>query len=346
MKALPLFEDVASPERQHPIYRMLRDGDYAAERAVLLAWSEGFQDRDGKFCHEFQVSFEPCLWELYLYAYMKELGAVVDFSFASPDFVVSGTESFCIEATICAPAAGQPGPHGHSIEDLPEDLNRFNSEATVRICNSFTSKVKRLRERYATLPQCAGKPFVLAIASFDRPFSHMAAMRPIISALYGLYHDEEKTIASGAEKMVSYNVDGVLKNENTSIDVGYFCTPEYSDVSAVIFSSLATWGKVRALADNPNARTVYRTLHPNPGSLHPIMRVATKADYHEHLLDGLCVMHNPFARHKLGPEVLGHERLAQGFVKPDGELDFVAPDDFLLMRFLLSVTAKGHAAGA
>ena len=343
MKPLPLFEDVATPQRQHPIYRMIRDGEYAAERAVLLAWSEGFQDRDGKFCHEFQVSFEPCLWELYLNAYMKELGAVVDFSFISPDFVVSGIESFCIEATICAPAAGQLGPYGHSIEDLPEDLHRFNSEATVRICNSFTSKVKRLRERYATLPQCEGKPFVLAIAPFDRPFSHMAALRPIISALYGLYHDEEETIASGVQKMVSYNVDRVLKNENAIIDVGYFCTPEYSDVSAVIFSSLATWGKVRALADNPNARTVYRTLHPNPGSLHPIMRVATKADYHEHLLDGLCVMHNPFAKHKLGPEVLGHERLAQGFVKPDGELDFVAPDDFLLMRFLMSVSVKGDA---
>lgn len=346
MNPLPLFEDVAEPERQHPIYRMIRDGDYAAERAVLLAWSEGFQDRDGKFCHEFQVSFEPCLWELYLHAYMKELGAVVDFSFPSPDFVVNGTEPFCIEATICAPAEGKPGPQGHSINDLPTDLNRFNSEATVRICNSFTSKVKRLRERYTALPQCKGKPFVLAIASFDRPFSHMAAMRPIISALYGLYHDEEKTIASGAQKMESYNVDGVVKNENTTIDVGYFCTPEYSDVSAVIFSSLATWGKVRAVADNPNAHTVYRTLHPNPGSLHPTMRIAAKADYHEHLLDGLCVMHNPFADYKLDPKALGHERLAQGFVKPDGELDFVAPDDFLLMRFLMSVTPKGSAAGS
>lgn len=37
---------------------MIRDGDYAAEWAVLLAWSEGFRDRDGKFCHEFQVSFD------------------------------------------------------------------------------------------------------------------------------------------------------------------------------------------------------------------------------------------------------------------------------------------------
>ena len=342
MNSLPLFKDVADPESQHPIYRMIRDGDYAAERAVLLAWSEGFKDRDGKFCHEFQVSFEPCLWELYLHAYMKEIGAIVDFSFASPDFVVSGSEPFCIEATICAPASGQPGPQGYSIKDLPGDLNRFNSEATVRICNSFTSKVKRLRERYATLPQCKDKPFVLAIASFDRPFSHMASMRPIISALYGLYHDEEETIASGAQKVISYNVDAVRKNENTTVDVGYFCTPEHSDVSAVIFSSLATWGKVRAVADNPKASTVYRTFHPNPESLYPTMRLAKKAEYHEHLLDGLCVMHNPFAKHKLAPKALGHERLAQAFVKQDGELDFVAPDDFLLMRFLTSTVSQSH----
>ena len=347
MIPLPLFNDVAQAERQHPIYRMIRDGDYEAERSVLLAWSEGFEDRDGKFCHEFQVSFEPCLWELYLHAYLKEIGALVDFSYSSPDFVVNGAEQFCIEATIAAPADGQAGPSGYAIEDIPNDLNRFNSEATVRICNSFTSKVKRLRERYTNLPQCQGKPFVLAIASFDRPFSHLAAMRPIVSALYVLYHDEEKTMELGVQKMVSYNVDGVVKNERANIDLGYFCTPEYADVSAVIFSSLATWGKVRAVADNSEALTIYNTFHPNPGALHPIIRTATKADYYEHLLDGLCVLYNPFALHKLDPSTLGHERLAQGFVKPDGELDFVAPDDFLLMRSLMSInhTLGGGAAG-
>lgn len=58
-----------------------------------------------------------------------------------------------------------------------------------------------------------------AIGSFDRPFSHLAAMRPIIGALYGLYHDEEETMASKAQEMVSYNVDGVVKNENATIDL-------------------------------------------------------------------------------------------------------------------------------
>ncbi len=337
MKPLPLFDDISDKERQHPIYRMIRDGNYEAERSVLLAWSEGFEDRDGKFCQEFQVSFEPCLWELYLHAYLKEINASVDFSYRSPDFVVGGVEPFCIEATIAAPAKGQAGPHGYSIDDMPTDLTRFNSEAAVRICNSLTSKVMKLRQSYSKLPQCQGKPFVLAIASFDRPFSHLAAIRPIISALYGLYHDEEQTIALGMQKMASYNVRSVMKNKNTNIDLGYFCTPEYADVSAVIFSSLATWGKVRAVADNPKALTVYTTLHPNPDDLFPIMRTAKKEDYQEHLLDGLCVLHNPFAIHKLSPSTLGHTRLAQGFVGQDGQLDFLAPDDFLLMRSLMSM---------
>lgn len=343
MSSLPLFNDVAEEAAQHPMYRMIRDGDYEPERKVLLDWSSDFNDRDGKFCHEFQTSFEPCLWELYLHAYLKEIGAKVDFSHQSPDFVVEGLERFCIEATIAAPALGDAPPHGHSISDMPESFNRFNSEATIRLCNSFTSKVRKLRRGYSTLPQCANKPFILAIASFDRPFSHMAAMRPIISALYGLYHDEEQTIEMRSDKMVSYNVEGVLKHEYASIDLGYFCSPEYSDVSAVIFSSLATWGKVRAIADNPSAHSVYTTYHPNPGSLLPIVKHTPKAAYSEHLLDGLCVLHNPFAASPLDPETLAHERLAQAFVRDDGELDFVAPDDFLLMRSLMSIKTSGNA---
>jgi hypothetical protein len=340
MKELPLFDDVAKTEAQHPVYKMIRDGDYEAERKVLLDWSKGFKDRDGKFCHEFQTSFEPCLWELYLYAFLKEIKANIDFGFDAPDFVVSAREEFCLEATISAPAQGEPPPHGYSIDAMPDDFNHFNQQATIRLCNSFTSKVRKLRDRYSKLPQSTDKPFVIAIAAFDRPFSHMSAMRPVNAALYGLYHDEMQTLKSGAKKMLSYNVEGVVKNENANIELGYFCTPEYSDVSAVIFSSLATWGKVRALADNPVAMTTYTTYHPNPGHLHAIRKQAQKSEYVEHLLDGLCIFHNPFADHPLDPQTLFHERLAQGFVRDDGELDFEAPDDFLLLRSLMSVSIK------
>jgi hypothetical protein len=329
-----LFNQVVPIEKQHVIYKLICGEKYAPERAVLSDWAKGFNDRDGKFLYEFQSTFAPCLWELYLHACLKELGASINFSFSTPDFIVNAGEEFCMEATIAAPGTGGAPPYGFSVSDIPDDFNEFNSQATLRICNSFTSKEKKYRENYSQLAHVHEKPFVIAIASFDRPFSHMAASRPMLSALYGLYHDEELTISNHASNVISYNVGGVVKNENANVQLGYFLDDSYSHVSAVIYSSLATWGKIRALADNPNANSVYTTFHPNVHSIQPTVRVIPKSEYVEHLMDGLYIFHNPFADRPLRRETLGHSRVAQCFVKEDGELEIVAPDDFLLLRFL------------
>lgn len=334
---MDLFTDLVSEGKQHPIYKLMKESEYGPEREVLRDWAKGFQDRDNKFVKEFQTTFEPCLWELYLHAYMKELGHVSDFSFDAPDFVMVREHEFCIEATIALPAAGQQPAYGFDSKTAPGDFNEFNSQAAIRISNSFMGKVRKLRERYSKFEHCKNKPFVIAIASFDRPFSHFAASRPILAALYGLYHDEEATLALKSKEVISYNVDSAIKNESTEINMGLFCTPEFSDVSAVIYSSLATWGKIRALADNPSSPTVYQTFTPNPNSLYPDVHTAQKCDYKEHLLDGLYVLHNAFADHPLPPEVLAHPRIAQCTMQQDGYLDFEAPDDFLLLRYLMSL---------
>lgn len=216
MSSLNLFDDVVPLEKQHPIYIMMKKECYEPEREVINQWAKGFLDRDNKFTKEFQTSFEPCLWELYLFAYLKELGLRSDFSYDAPDFIVNEPE-FCIEATIALQAQGDPGAHGFSTEDMPRDFNEFNSEASIRLSNSFISKVKKLRTRYSLLPQCKEKPFVIAIASFDRPFAHFAAARPILATLYGLYHDEEATIESGSKSIIYYNVEAAVKKENVNI---------------------------------------------------------------------------------------------------------------------------------
>ena len=330
-----LFDEVAAIEKQHSIYRLICGEKYAPERAVLLDWAKGFSDRDGKFVYEFQTTFESCLWELYLHACLKELGASIDFSFSSPDFVLNAGEELCVEATIAAPAAGGIPAHGFdAIANIPDDFNDFNSQATLRICNSFTTKEKKYREKYSHLAHVWEKPFVIAVASFDRPFSHMAASRPIVSALYGLYHDEELTIVNDSSNVISYNVDKVIKSDSVNVPLGYFLNDSYRNVSAVIYSSLATWGKIRALADNPYAHSVYTTFHPNEHSIKPKVRMTHKREYVEHLMDGLYIFHNPFADRPLRRTSFEHFRVAQFFVKDGGELEVVAPDDFLLFRSL------------
>ncbi|WP_215842702.1 hypothetical protein HHS34_009990 [Acidithiobacillus montserratensis] len=306
---------------------------------MLEAWAQSFVDRDGKFVQEFQTTFESSFWELYINAAMAEWGFELDRTKASPDFIVSSPVPFCLEATIASPRAGGKSPINWTAGDLPSDFGLFNSEASLRIANSLSAKLNRYLEYYSGQAHVAGRPFVIGVAPFDRPLSHFAAARPILAALYGLYYDEAMT-SRDAEKVMSYNVDAVAKTPEIDVPLSLFCDDSYEEVSAVVYSSLVTWGKLRALADNPDAPTIYTTLHPREGTLEPEIRKARKADYSEHLLDGLYVFHNPCAKHPLPHGLLAHPRLAECWIAPDGELIMEAPDDFLLVRMLNSFHAK------
>ena len=336
---MDLFTPKVSVSRQHPAFRMLLEDRHAAERDVLTAWSSGFLDRDGKFVQQFQMTFESGLWELYLNAALAMWQMKPDMSMASPDFVVDRPTKLCIEATIAAPALGGKGPIGYSVKDIPEDFGEFNTQASIRICNSFSSKVKRYRDYYSALPHVAGRPFVIAIAAFDRPLAHFAASRPILAALFGLYHDESAT-PRDATKVVSYNVAGAAKSGVVDVPLGLFCDDTFREVSAVIYSSLATWGKVRALANSPDAKTIYTTYHPSDNGLLPEIRHTQKSAYSEHLLDGTWIFHNPFARSPVPDGAFSHPRIAEVRAVPGGELQIQAPDDFLLVRTLFSVRER------
>lgn len=336
-----LFDTNIPQERLHKLFQMVRGPQYLPERRVLEEWAGGFVDRDGKFINEFQTTFESSMWELYLNAYLKELGATLNFSHHAPDFVVDGPTKFCIEATIAAPAKGGEPAVGYDARAIPEDFGTFNAEAAIRIANSISSKLKKYRTSYSKMAHVHDRPFVIAIAAFDRPFAHFAVNRPIMAALYGIHYDEQAAIAMGpgATEIPQIPVVGAIKSNGADVPLGLFLDDSNREVSAVIYSCLATWGKIRALADNPEAHTVYRTFHPPDEGLVPVMRTALKSEYSEHLLDGLHVFHNPFADRPLDVATLEHERLAQFVMKDDG-LHILAPDDFLLLRMLHTVITR------
>ncbi|NWA25752.1 glycosaminoglycan attachment site [Pseudomonas gingeri] len=338
--AIDIFNSKTAPEKQHLIYKMLMEDRFKPEQEVLKHWADGFEDRDGKFIIEFQTTFESSFWELYLYAVLKELGCTTDMQYHTPDFVVEGPFPFGLEAAIARPEekTGKPA-FGYSREDLPDDFTDFNIQSTLRICNSFDSKIKRYRNYYSNLPHMQHRPYIIAIASFDRPAAHLASTRPILAALYGLYHDEAATNIND-ESVVSYNVYSAPKTEKTNIPVGLFCDNSYPEVSAVIYSCLATWGKVRALADNPDAQTTYTTFHPNENSITPTIKRTLKINYTEHLMDGLFILHNPYATNPIPKGVLSHPRVCEINVAPDGELLIDSPEDFLLIRMLNSSYTK------
>lgn len=329
---MDLFDLRVDPSHLHPGFKRLLDPNLAAERAVLAGWANGFRDRDGKFVKEFQTTFESSFWELYLHAVLKELGQGVDYTYHAPDFLVTSPICFTMEATIAAPPLGGAPAIGSGIPEIPADLNEFNREATLRACNSLSSKLKRYREHYSTLAHVRDRPFVLALAPYDRPLSYLEYDRPIQAALYGRHIDEERTMAEGLATVIEREVTAVSKRSGVDVPVGLFCSDVCKEISAVVYSAIAGWGKMRALADSPDQLSAYITLHASTNSSMPEIRRARKRDYSEHLMDGLHVLHNPFAEHPLPVGAFQHPRVSQDWIERDGSLCRSRPDDFLMTR--------------
>ena len=223
-------------------------------------------------------------------ACIRELGGVVDFKHARPDFVASlrGVD-LCVEATVAQAPAGGPPAFGQGPPEIPVDLNEFNRDSIVRISSRFTAKSDLYLQRYSTLAHVKDKPFVIALAPFDRPAAQLAHNRPIIAALYGLYFDEEQSMATRSSRVIRYPLSTVPKSDSVDLPVGFFCDDRYAHISAVIYSPIVGMGKIRALARDPVDQFLFTTFHPNPDSIEPRVRRTPKSDYTEHLLDGLYV---------------------------------------------------------
>jgi hypothetical protein len=100
-----------------------------------------------------------------------------------------------------------------------------------------------------------------------------------------------------------------------------------------MFSSCATWGKVRALSADPNPNIMFEAVKYNPNGTQPHFVRAKKANYTERLLDGLRVYHNPLATHPLDRGLFHNRDVFQSYYSED-QNDWVYEfrDGLLLFR--------------
>lgn len=329
---MDLFKPIVSEELQHPNFRSICAQQNGYNWDVLNDWARGFKDRDGKFVDEFQRTFDTCFWELYLFAVLKQFRLAVDFNHSAPDFLVTDNSGFNIEAAVALHAKDATPEYVKFEDPIPKDLNEFNRLAILRIRNSIDSKAEKFKTSYQTLDHVKDRPFVLAIAAFDSPYAPLACQRAIEAVLFGYYVDEEKYLREGGE-LKGYEVKSVAKINGSLVDLGVFKNDEFKWLSAVMFSSCATWGKVRALSADPNPNITFEALKYNPTGTQPHIVKAQKANYTERLLDGLRVYHNPLAVHPLDHAVFRNRDVFQSYYSQDRD-DWVyeSRDGLLLFR--------------
>ena len=169
---MEFFKPIVPSDKQHPNFRSVSDqGIYLAEQREFTRWAKGFVDRDGKFVHEFQTTFNSSFWEIYLHAAFKELGLTHDYSFESPDFSLAGKQSFVAEAVTASNAEGYRPEWDHlELDDFPDvDIQNLLANASVRLANSISAKHEKYLKRYSEQEHVKGKPFVLCVAPFEQP---------------------------------------------------------------------------------------------------------------------------------------------------------------------------------
>jgi hypothetical protein len=299
---MDLFAPIVPTDKFHPNFANCIAKPNPHDRAVIAKWADGFIDRDGKFVEEFQKSFNSCFWELYLHAVLKEAGCRIDFSHNAPDFVVTDPLPFVVEATVALNAKDTlPEWTPLDLKLRPRDLNEFNRSAMVRLLNSISEKNRKYEKSYRNLPHVMGKPFVLALTPFDQPFFYLEVQRAIEAVLYGYYVDEQEYLDDPSKfaSVKGQAMKAVRKNSTVELPLGIFNDSSHAHISAVLFNSSATWGKVRALGEDPNPLMYFSAVRCNPTNGDIFVFRGPKADYHETLCDGLKVYHNPNANHRL-----------------------------------------------
>lgn len=291
-----------------------------SDRNELLRWCDGFPDRDNKFVKEFQTTFNSSFWEIYLYALFKELGLEMDWSYPSPDFLLKCNKNdIVVEATIAAAASGKIPEWEKDLEKgVPTRFKQMNMESIIRLANSVSSKYNKYKRSYSQLSHVKDKPFILAVAPFEQPHFNMQCDVPIMALLYDFYVDEDAykdaphLYPNGPPDLA---LGCVKKDNGAEIELGLFEDNSHSEISAVILSTTATWGKVEAMANESEHRFV-NTVWWSEAERKPIYKSSITDKYKETIVDGLYVFHNPFAKRPVDAELFRQKGVTQVFVDP------------------------------
>jgi len=315
-----LFEPKVASEKLHKNFVSIMNLSKESDRNELLRWCDGFPDRDNKFVKEFQTTFNSSFWEIYLYALFKELDLRMDWSHPSPDFLFEfNKKDIVVEATIAAAASGKTPEWEKDFEKgTPTRFKQMNMESIIRLANSISYKYNKYKRSYSQLSHVKNKPFILAVAPFEQPYFNLQCEVPIMALLYDFYVDEDAyrdsphLYPNGPPDLA---LGCVEKDNGAEIELGLFEDNSHSEISAVMLSTTATWGKVEAMANEAELRFV-NTVWLSEDELKPIYRSSITDKDKETIVDGLYVFHNPFAKIPVDGELFRKKGVTQVFVDP------------------------------
>jgi len=340
---MDLFTSLVPQDKLHKNYLQILRVSQQVDRAELQRWCNGFPDRDNKFVKEFQTTFNSSFWEIYLHALFCEIGLDMDWSHSSPDFIVEvNNERIVIEATIAAAAIGKTPEWEKDInKGVPTRFKEMNVESIIRLSNSIVSKHRKYKESYSKLEHVKSLPFVLAVAPFEQPHFNNQYDTPIMALLYDYYVDEDAYNDSPhlyPNGPPGISLGSVEKENGAEIEMGFFQDNSFSEISAILLSTTATWGKVEAMSGNVDLKRFITSVWWSDAEGKPVHQTSALQEHKENIRDGLLVFHNPYADRPLDPDIFKHGGVVQVFNDPNtGKITYQRNGDCLMHRQALNL---------
>lgn len=325
---LDLFTPIVSNDKLNPSFRILSTiRGHSSARAIIQEMMPHLEDTDGNFVEQFQsTGFDARLWELYLFAYLREERLVVTRPKPAPDFRLERFDKVAyVEAVTTGRAAGL------SLDEdlrgaLPTDINevraRLDGEIPIRFGSPLYSK---LQKAYWNLPDVSRRPLVIAIADFHAKGSMLWTSTGLQEYLYGTRHDF--SIDAAGRLVISPLKIEVHRHGTKEIPSGFFFQPQAENISAVLFSNSGTvskftrMGKLAGFGDPAVTimRTGTRYTHdPNAALPTPFVHEVKSGKCYESWGEGLSVFHNPNALVPLPEELfpsIAHHRFDRGQIR-------------------------------
>ena len=135
-------------------------------------------------------------------------------------------------------------------------------------------------------------PYIIALSGYEQINYGNNFHYAMFALLYGLYYDNLNDKYSKKESIIK-------PNSTSDIPIGLFLDKKMEHISAIIFSSTVTLGKLTSLSisqskSNLNFNTVLCMRHDtDPPHFKPQIVSSNSPEY---LSDGLFIFHNPFSK--------------------------------------------------
>lgn len=301
--SVDFFARAAKESKLHTRFRYLRDSlsAVAAKRMIEIAM-RWYENQDGSYIEQFQTTgFDARVWELYLWAVLRESGHRVEQPEPAPDFLARGVlGDFYVEATTANPPP--PGMVVAPPETEDEIFEYVHNYLPTRFSGPLSAKLND-KGYWKREGIDLTIPFVVAIQDFHQELSMTWSQSALFEYLYGVR--VEKMESNGKVQKVEVPV-GQLKWGAKELPSGFFKLPDSEHISAVAFNAAGTLTKfnrmgIAAGLGDPKVTVVHqgrRFARDNSGVEEKFSQVVTE-DYEEDWIDGLTVFHNPHALHPL-----------------------------------------------